>query len=132
MKIGKRIFFLGSEDNFSFIGEKFPEPSDQTILNFLWGKLYRNRKKLPVYVDAAAESFANADKRPLKVYFQDEARFGRMQNPASCWVPHRPIALRLILLSILWEHLREKYLSNGFWSTMDEPEYDWAHALFDV
>jgi transposase len=24
----------------------------------------------------------------LKVYFQDEGRFGRMSNPASCWAPY--------------------------------------------
>ena len=38
-------------------------------------------------MDAASESFAKEDKRPLRVYFQDEARFGRMQNPVSCWAP---------------------------------------------
>jgi len=38
-------------------------------------------------VEAVAESFAKEDKRPLRVYFQDEARFGRMQNPVSCWAP---------------------------------------------
>jgi len=38
-------------------------------------------------VEAAAESFAQEDTRPLKVYFEDEARFGRMQNPVRCWAP---------------------------------------------
>ena len=38
-------------------------------------------------MDAAAESFDKEDTRPLRVYFQDEARFGRMQNPVSCWAP---------------------------------------------
>ena len=36
---------------------------------------------------AAAESFSQNDQRPLKVYFQDEARFGRMRNPVRCWAP---------------------------------------------
>lgn len=42
---------------------------------------------------AAAETFAQGDMRPLKVFFQDEARFGRMSNPARCWAPAgvRPI-----------------------------------------
>lgn len=35
----------------------------------------------------AAETFEQGDKRPLKVFFQDEARFGRMSNPVHCWVP---------------------------------------------
>jgi transposase len=25
----------------------------------------------------------------MRVYFQDEARFGRMDNPAYCWAPHQ-------------------------------------------
>ena len=28
-----------------------------------------------------------ADKRPIKLFFQDEARFGRIDNISSCWVP---------------------------------------------
>ena len=27
------------------------------------------------------------DTRPIKLFFQDEARFGRIDNIASCWVP---------------------------------------------
>ena len=27
------------------------------------------------------------DTRPIKVFFQDEARFGRIDNVCSCWVP---------------------------------------------
>ena len=38
-------------------------------------------------MDAAAASFAKEDTRPLRLYFQDEARFGRMQNPVRCWAP---------------------------------------------
>lgn len=41
----------------------------------------------------AAKSFNSEDTRPLKFFFQDEARFGRMANPVRCWVPEgfRPI-----------------------------------------
>ena len=44
-------------------------------------------------MEAAAESFAEKDTRPLSVYFQGEARFGRMQNPVSCRSPKgfRPV-----------------------------------------
>ncbi|HBF33153.1 TPA: hypothetical protein DDW35_01190 [Candidatus Sumerlaeota bacterium] len=31
--------------------------------------------------------------KPLRVYFQDEARFSRMDNPTHCWAP-RPSCLR--------------------------------------
>lgn len=33
------------------------------------------------------------DKRPIKLFFQDEARFGRINNVNRCWVPkkYRPI-----------------------------------------
>jgi len=29
------------------------------------------------------------DSRPIKLFFQDEARFGRIDNISSCWVPAR-------------------------------------------
>lgn len=38
-------------------------------------------------MEAATERFAPEDTRPLRVYFEDEARFGRMQNPVRCWAP---------------------------------------------
>lgn len=34
-----------------------------------------------------AQSFSAEDPRPLKTFFQDEARFGRMTDPVSCWAP---------------------------------------------
>lgn len=41
----------------------------------------------------AAQSFPPEDKRPLKVFFQDEGRFGRICEPTACWVAKgfRPI-----------------------------------------
>lgn len=36
---------------------------------------------------ASAQTFAQGDTRPLKLFFQDEARFGRMSNPVCCWAP---------------------------------------------
>jgi len=38
-------------------------------------------------VGAAAQSFCRQDSRPLKTFFQDEARFGRMTDPVNCWAP---------------------------------------------
>lgn len=35
----------------------------------------------------ATESFAREDTRPVKLLFQDEARFGRISDPARCWAP---------------------------------------------
>jgi transposase len=166
-------------------------------------------------VDAAADTFDPEDSRPLKLFFQDEARFGRMTNPVCCWAPRglRPIvpmqrireythvysavcpadgeAFSLILpyantemMSLflrefseqfkdyrivmamdgaawhrsksleefenihiiyqpphspevnpaehLWEHLREKYLSNRFWDTMDKLEEVLSNALAEA
>jgi len=40
-------------------------------------------------VEAAAKTFRPDDTRPLKVFFQDEARFGRMYDPVYCWAPKR-------------------------------------------
>lgn len=41
----------------------------------------------------AAQAFDSEDTRPLKLFFQDEARFGRMTNPVRCWAPEgfRPV-----------------------------------------
>ena len=47
-------------------------------------------------MEAAAEGFAQEDTRPLRVYFEDEARFGRISDPAYCWAP---IGLRPIISS---------------------------------
>jgi transposase len=33
------------------------------------------------------------DRRPIKLFFQDEARFGRIDNVSSCWVPPRSRAV---------------------------------------
>jgi transposase len=38
-------------------------------------------------VEKAAETFRSDDKRPLKVFFEDEGRFGRMSDPVRCWAP---------------------------------------------
>jgi transposase len=38
-------------------------------------------------VATATESFAREDTRPVKLVFQDEARFGRISDPAHCWAP---------------------------------------------
>ena len=41
--------------------------------------------------DIVAEAKAEADARelPLRVMFQDEARFGRINDPKRCWSPKR-------------------------------------------
>lgn len=33
------------------------------------------------------------DTRPVKLFFQDEGRFGRIDNKASCWVPPKGRAI---------------------------------------
>lgn len=166
-------------------------------------------------MDAAADTFRQKDSRPLKLFFQDEARFGRMTNPVCCWAPKglRPIvpmqrvrdyihvysavcpadgdSFSLILpyantkmMSLflqefseqfkeyrivmvmdgaawhkskrlenfeniriiyqpphspevnptehLWEHLREKYLSNRYWATLDNLEDVLSNALAEA
>ena len=45
------------------------------------------KKKLPEMVGTvAAQSFSPEDKRPLKVFFQDEGLLGRICKPTACWV----------------------------------------------
>lgn len=36
---------------------------------------------------AKSLEFEASDQRPIKLFFQDEARFGRIDNICSCWVP---------------------------------------------
>lgn len=38
-------------------------------------------------MDAAAKKFGDNDKRPLKLFFQDEGRFGRIDTLVGCWAP---------------------------------------------
>jgi transposase len=35
----------------------------------------------------AAQNFKKDDERPIKLFFQDEARFGRINKVRKCWVP---------------------------------------------
>lgn len=41
----------------------------------------------------AEEKFIKEDRRPVKLLFQDEGRFGRISDPAHCWAPKgiRPV-----------------------------------------
>jgi len=36
---------------------------------------------------ALACNFSKEDNRPIKLFFQDEARFGRINKIGKCWVP---------------------------------------------
>lgn len=36
---------------------------------------------------SAVNSFSPTDNRPIKVFFQDEGRFGRISKPTACWAP---------------------------------------------
>lgn len=38
-------------------------------------------------MDAASKKFGRNDKRPLKLFFQDEGRFGRIDTLVGCWAP---------------------------------------------
>ena len=38
-------------------------------------------------VEKTAETFRSDDKRPLKIFFEDEGRSGRMSNPVRCRTP---------------------------------------------
>ncbi|KAA6304798.1 hypothetical protein EZS27_043552, partial [termite gut metagenome] len=45
-------------------------------------------KKFKELVAAKSTEFSNKeDSRAIKLFFQDEARFGRIDNLCSCWVP---------------------------------------------
>lgn len=50
-------------------------------------------------MEAAAKKFGDNDKRPLKLFFQDEGRFGRIDNLVACWAPYsvRPCLAQQII-----------------------------------
>ncbi len=46
----------------------------------------------------AQETAALAGEEPIRVMFQDEARFGRISDVRRCWCPkpHRPMAQAMV------------------------------------
>ena len=54
----------------------------------------------------AAACLKNEDHRQLRLMFQDEARFGRMSDPRSCWapVPHRPVVNLALVREFHYEY----------------------------
>lgn len=51
------------------------------------------KNKFPKFVEDATKTFDSSDKRPVKILFEDEGIFGRINELKSCWAPHgmRPI-----------------------------------------
>lgn len=43
---------------------------------------------------------------PVRLMFQDEARFGRMSDPRSCWAPapHRPVVNLAMIREFRYEY----------------------------
>ena len=54
----------------------------------------------------AAACLKNEDKLPLRLIFQDEARFGRMSDPRTCWAPapHRPVVNMALVREFRYEY----------------------------
>ena len=48
----------------------------------------------------------NQENLPVRLTFQDEARFGRMSNPRACWAPapNRPIVSRSLVREFRYEY----------------------------
>ena len=53
-----------------------------------------------------AACLKNEDQLPLRLMFQDEARFGRMSDPRSCWAPapHRPVVNLALVREFRYEY----------------------------
>ena len=56
--------------------------------------------------EVATASLKNEDQLPLRLIFQDEARFGRMSDPRSCWAPapHRPVVNLALVREFCYEY----------------------------
>jgi transposase len=54
----------------------------------------------------AAVRLKNEDQLPLRLMFQDEARFGRMSDPRTCWAPapHRPVVKLALIRKFRYEY----------------------------
>lgn len=54
----------------------------------------------------AAASLKNQENMPVRLMFQDEARFGRMSDPRSCWAPapHRPVVNLALIREFKYEY----------------------------
>jgi transposase len=53
-----------------------------------------------------AANVKNIEHLPLRLMFQDEARFGRMSDPRSCWAPapHRPVVNLALVREFRYEY----------------------------
>ena len=51
------------------------------------------KKNFPKFVEDAVKTFASNDSRPVKILFEDEGIFGRINELKNCWAPYgiRPI-----------------------------------------
>ena len=54
----------------------------------------------------ATACLKNQKKLPIRLMFQDEARFGRMSDPRSCWAPAptRPMVNRALIREFRYEY----------------------------
>ncbi len=54
----------------------------------------------------AAACLKNEDHLPVRLMFQDEARFGRMSDPRACWAPtpHRPMVNLALVREFRYEY----------------------------
>ena len=54
----------------------------------------------------ATACLKNQNNWPIRLMFQDEARFGRLSDPRSCWVPaqQRPMVNRAIIREFKYEY----------------------------
>ena len=54
----------------------------------------------------AAANQKNVDRLPMRLMFEDEARFGRMSDPRACWAPapHRPVVKLALVREFCYEY----------------------------
>jgi hypothetical protein len=55
----------------------------------------------------ATACLKNQNNRPVRLMFQDEARFGRMSDPRSCWAPapERPMVNLALVREFRYEYV---------------------------
>ena len=73
--------------------------------------------------------------RPIKLFFQDEARFGRTDNVCSCWVPFKQrakVGNSIVWVIAGWEKEHTLWIANTIRITGALPDMDYIESTVGV
>jgi len=73
----------------------------------------------------AAACLKNDKKMPIRLMFQDEARFGRMSDPRACWAPapFRPLINLALVREFRYEYAAVSPWDGHLEGLMELPDF---------